>query len=140
MDEKYGMIDLISHYMNGNPIFPTIPQPQPQPQPQSPHDLHYSMVMLGGGGMSFGSDSTMGIGSAPSGLSCDSGGGGGNGVDKLENGGCSGGRWPKEETLALLEIRSRLDYKFRETNHKGPLWEEVSRSIFLSIKHPTLLL
>ncbi|PWA35977.1 SANT/Myb domain-containing protein [Artemisia annua] len=127
MDEKYGMIDLISHYMNGNPIFPTIPQPQPQPQPQPPHELHYSMVMLGGGGMSFGSDSTMGIGSAPSGLSCDSGGGGGNDVDKVENGGCSGGRWPKEETLALLEIRSRLDYKFRETNHKGPLWDEVSR-------------
>lgn len=36
-------------------------------------------------------------------------------------------RWPRQETLSLLEIRSRLDSKFRETNHKGPLWNEISR-------------
>ncbi|XP_028773045.1 trihelix transcription factor PTL-like [Neltuma alba] len=36
-------------------------------------------------------------------------------------------RWPRQETLLLLEIRSRLDSKFRETNHKAPLWNEISR-------------
>ncbi|KAL2323129.1 hypothetical protein Fmac_027508 [Flemingia macrophylla] len=49
-----------------------------------------------------------------------------------EGAGCIGadpstGRWPRQETLTLLEIRSRLDPKFKEANHKGPLWDEVSR-------------
>ncbi|CAA0818861.1 Trihelix transcription factor PTL [Striga hermonthica] len=48
-------------------------------------------------------------------------------------GGSSGGRWQKQETLTLLEIRSRLDSKFKEANHKGPLWDEVSR--ILSEEH-----
>lgn len=39
------------------------------------------------------------------------------------------GRWPRQETLTLLEIRSRLDSKFKEANQKGPLWDEVSRSV-----------
>ncbi|KAK7267915.1 hypothetical protein RIF29_20596 [Crotalaria pallida] len=38
----------------------------------------------------------------------------------------STGRWPRQETLTLLEIRSRLDPKFKEANQKGPLWDEVS--------------
>ncbi|EOA32590.1 hypothetical protein CARUB_v10015883mg [Capsella rubella] len=37
------------------------------------------------------------------------------------------GRWPRQETLMLLEVRSRLDHKFKESNQKGPLWDEVSR-------------
>ncbi|KAK8621066.1 hypothetical protein V6N13_067509 [Hibiscus sabdariffa] len=37
------------------------------------------------------------------------------------------GRWPRQETLTLLEIRSGLDPKFKEANQKGPLWDEVSR-------------
>lgn len=36
-------------------------------------------------------------------------------------------RWPRQETLLLLEIRSRLDPKFRQTNHKAPLWNQISR-------------
>ncbi|XP_023758100.1 trihelix transcription factor PTL [Lactuca sativa] len=138
MDETYGLRDL-SHYMNGTPIFPSISL---QPQTQPPRDLHYAMVMLGGGpgggGMSFGSDSTMGMGSTASGLSADSGGGGGSG------GGCGGnglemeidgygGRWTREETLTLLEIRSGLDSMFKEANHKGPVWDEVSR--IMSVEH-----
>ncbi|KAK7392569.1 hypothetical protein VNO78_21012 [Psophocarpus tetragonolobus] len=52
--------------------------------------------------------------------------------DAVEGAGCVGGdpstgRWPRQETLTLLEIRSRLDPKFKEANHKGPLWDEVSR-------------
>ncbi|KAL6125536.1 hypothetical protein ACLB2K_073592 [Fragaria x ananassa] len=38
-------------------------------------------------------------------------------------------RWPRQETLTLLEIRSSLDSKFKETNQKGPLWDEVSRQM-----------
>ncbi|KAK4769267.1 hypothetical protein SAY86_027417 [Trapa natans] len=49
-------------------------------------------------------------------------------VDRLMEGGSGGGgRWPRQETLTLLEIRSRLDFKFKEAKHKGPLWEEISR-------------
>ncbi|KAM5559573.1 trihelix transcription factor PTL [Rosa sericea] len=56
---------------------------------------------------------------------------GGGGLE-AEGGACLGGdggsgRWPRQETLTLLEIRSRLDYKFKEANQKGPLWDEVSR-------------
>ncbi|CAJ2629452.1 unnamed protein product [Trifolium pratense] len=39
----------------------------------------------------------------------------------------SNNRWPRQETLSLLEIRSRLDSKFRENNQKAPLWNEISR-------------
>lgn len=38
-----------------------------------------------------------------------------------------GNRWPRQETLALLEIRSDMDAKFRDSSIKAPLWEEVSR-------------
>lgn len=38
-----------------------------------------------------------------------------------------GNRWPRQETLALLKIRSDMDQVFRDSSHKGPLWEEVSR-------------
>ncbi|KAK7244960.1 hypothetical protein RIF29_39789 [Crotalaria pallida] len=41
--------------------------------------------------------------------------------------GSTTGRWPRQETLTLLDIRSRLDPKFKEANQKGPLWDEVSR-------------
>lgn len=41
------------------------------------------------------------------------------------NGG--GNRWPRQETLALLKIRSDMDAVFRGSNLKGPLWQEVAR-------------
>lgn len=47
-------------------------------------------------------------------------------VSGFEEGG-GNGRWPRQETLTLLEVRSRLDHRFKEANHKGPLWDEVSR-------------
>ncbi|KAI7745135.1 hypothetical protein M8C21_032912 [Ambrosia artemisiifolia] len=116
MDEQqYGITDL-THYMNGRPIFAQAPT--------QAHDLHYDMAMLGGGGgMMFRSDSTTGTGSTASmsaaggGLEMEIGGGGGGGN-------C---RWPRQETLTLLEVRSSLDSKFKEANQKGPLWDEVSR-------------
>ena len=41
-----------------------------------------------------------------------------------------GNRWPRQETLALLRIRSDMDVAFRDASVKGPLWEEVSRCCF----------
>ncbi|PKA60195.1 Trihelix transcription factor GT-2 [Apostasia shenzhenica] len=38
-------------------------------------------------------------------------------------------RWPRQETLALLKIRSEMDAAFRDATLKGPLWEEVSRKL-----------
>ncbi|MCL7029406.1 hypothetical protein MKW94_022510 [Papaver nudicaule] len=49
-----------------------------------------------------------------------------NGVAGGDNGG-GNSRWPRQETLTLLEIRSSLDNKFKEANQKGPLWDEVAR-------------
>uniref|UniRef100_A0A803PPH6 Myb-like domain-containing protein n=1 Tax=Cannabis sativa TaxID=3483 RepID=A0A803PPH6_CANSA len=56
-------------------------------------------------------------------MAMSSGGGGG--------GGSSGGgnRWPRQETLALLRIRSEMDTVFRDATLKGPLWEDVSRKL-----------
>ncbi|KAI6689533.1 hypothetical protein NL676_026361 [Syzygium grande] len=38
-------------------------------------------------------------------------------------------RWPRQETLALLSIRSDMDVAFRDSSAKGPLWEEISRKL-----------
>lgn len=43
----------------------------------------------------------------------------------------TGNRWPREETLALLKIRSDMDTVFRDSALKGPLWDEVSRFVKL---------
>ncbi|GKU90663.1 hypothetical protein SLEP1_g4630 [Rubroshorea leprosula] len=40
-----------------------------------------------------------------------------------------GKRWPKQETLALLKIRSDMDAAFSDSCLKRPLWEEVSRKL-----------
>lgn len=56
------------------------------------------------------------------------GSGGEEGDDKINNiNGGGGNRWPRQETLALLKIRSDMDGVFRDSSLKGPLWEEVSR-------------
>ncbi|KAK9038529.1 hypothetical protein V6N11_023391 [Hibiscus sabdariffa] len=41
----------------------------------------------------------------------------------------SGNRWPRQETLALLKIRSEMDVAFTDSGVKAPLWEEVSRKM-----------
>jgi hypothetical protein len=51
------------------------------------------------------------------------------GPDEGDRSGSAGNRWPQEETLALLKIRSEMDAAFREAALKGPLWEEVSRYV-----------
>ncbi|OVA20127.1 SANT/Myb domain [Macleaya cordata] len=46
-----------------------------------------------------------------------------------KEGGGAGNRWPQEETLALLRIRSEMDAQFRDANPNGLLWEIVSRKL-----------
>uniref|UniRef100_A0A7N0T9D9 Myb-like domain-containing protein n=1 Tax=Kalanchoe fedtschenkoi TaxID=63787 RepID=A0A7N0T9D9_KALFE len=41
----------------------------------------------------------------------------------------AGNRWPHDETLALIKVRSDMDAAFRESSAKGPLWDEVSRKL-----------
>ncbi|KAL6998121.1 hypothetical protein U1Q18_008249 [Sarracenia purpurea var. burkii] len=141
MEDQYGIADL-RNYMNGRTHFPAVPPPG---DVLSVHrnltqaaQHHYEMVMLGrhqvGADMGlvphglhqhhhqqFRSDSTTATTTA-SVTGADAGGGCGLGGD-----GTGTGRWPRQETLTLLEIRSRLDSKFKEANQKGPLWDEISR-------------
>lgn len=50
------------------------------------------------------------------------GAGGGAGAS-----GSGGTRWPREETLALIRIRTEMDAEFRNAPLKAPLWEDVAR-------------
>lgn len=72
----------------------------------------------GGGGIIIGTDPT--ITAATSGEEKD---------EKNMNRGSRTNRWPRQETLALLKIRSDMDAVFRDSSLKGPLWEEASRYI-----------
>ncbi|XP_015574462.1 trihelix transcription factor GTL1 isoform X2 [Ricinus communis] len=49
--------------------------------------------------------------------------------DELADRATSGNRWPRQETIALLQIRSDMDAAFRDATVKGPLWEDVSRKL-----------
>ncbi|KAG6411557.1 hypothetical protein SASPL_129640 [Salvia splendens] len=44
-------------------------------------------------------------------------------------GGSSSNRWPRQETLALLQIRCQMDAAFRDATLKAPLWEQVCRKL-----------
>ncbi|KAI3464646.1 hypothetical protein Pfo_021309 [Paulownia fortunei] len=70
------------------------------------------------GGASGGSSEVGGSSSIPGGA-----------VEESERSGGGGNRWPRQETLALLKIRSDMDVAFRDASLKGPLWEEVSRKL-----------
>ncbi|KAL1549327.1 trihelix transcription factor PTL-like [Salvia divinorum] len=102
MEDQYGMADL-RQYMSSRPLFPP-----PPPDSLSTHP--YDMLI-------FRSDSVPATNNSAT-VHCFSG---------FESGVNGAGRWPRQETLTLLEIRSRLDPKFKEANQKGPLWDEVSR-------------
>ncbi|XP_043696674.1 trihelix transcription factor GTL1 isoform X2 [Telopea speciosissima] len=49
--------------------------------------------------------------------------------EEMERGMTGGNRWPRQETLALLKIRSEMDAAFRDATLKGPLWEDISRKL-----------
>ncbi|KAL2481228.1 Trihelix transcription factor PTL [Abeliophyllum distichum] len=140
MEDQYGMADL-RQCINGRTLFPPISQP---PDLLSGHSglspaQHYEMLMLPRGlQQEFLSDSTTSASfniskSASTGGASSIGAGLGGfdmeagGLNVGSGGDIGTGRWPRQETLTLLEIRSRLDPKFKEANQKGPLWDEVSR-------------
>ncbi|KAA8518616.1 hypothetical protein F0562_016090 [Nyssa sinensis] len=137
MEDQYGMADL-RQYMNGRPHFPVIPPPADlfSGHRNLAQAQHYEMVMVGRqvgdmvprGLHEFRSDSTT---TTPTASVTGTSNASLNGLEMETGGGLGGdggtGRWPRQETLTLLEIRSRLDSKFKEANQKGPLWDEVSR-------------
>lgn len=90
-----------------------------------------SAVLSGGGG---GGDAPA---AAPPNMTVEGGGGvGSNSESDVERGrvedgerSFGGNRWPRQETLALLRIRSDMDTVFRDASVKGPLWDEVSRLV-----------
>ncbi|KAJ7296504.1 hypothetical protein O6H91_Y118500 [Diphasiastrum complanatum] len=51
-----------------------------------------------------------------------------DGMEEDEKG-SGANRWPREESLALIKIRSDMDSSFKDSGLKGPLWEEVSRKL-----------
>ncbi|XP_019155004.1 PREDICTED: trihelix transcription factor PTL-like [Ipomoea nil] len=120
-DHHYGMADL-RPFMSNTSLFTSIPPPQTA-DILSAH--HYEMVMAPprpGLHHDFLADSSTSAGAA------SSGGAGFSGLELETAAAANGsGRWPRQETLTLLEIRSRLHPKFKEANQKGPLWDEVSR-------------
>lgn len=133
MDDQYGMADL-RQYMTGRPLFPP-PDLLSSHRSLTPAQ-HYEMVLMGrqvshdmvpappGLHHEFRPDvaaTSASLSSAAGfcGLEMEA-----SGLGAADGG---TGRWPRQETLTLLEIRSRLDPKFKEANQKGPLWDEVSR-------------
>jgi len=87
--------------------------------------------MLGTSGSSGEGAGGGGGGEVAMGSSGDEKGGPSSGGGELYEGDRStpGNRWPRQETIALLKIRSDMDAAFRDSSLKGPLWEEVSRSV-----------
>lgn len=84
--------------------------------------LDSSVFLENSGGGASGGSASDGVAAE---LRNEDGGGGGEGDPNS-----AGTRWPREETLALLKIRSDMDLAFRDSNLKAPLWDEVSRSHF----------
>ncbi|CAD6260140.1 unnamed protein product [Miscanthus lutarioriparius] len=95
------------------PLSSRPPSAQPQPQPQQPRTSYDELAVVSGAGAGAGFDDEM----------MGSGGGGGG------SSGASSNRWPREETQALIRIRSEMDATFRDATLKGPLWEDVSRKL-----------
>ncbi|KAL6633877.1 hypothetical protein ACP70R_026548 [Stipagrostis hirtigluma subsp. patula] len=52
-----------------------------------------------------------------------------SGAGASSGSGSGGSRWPREETLALIRIRSEMDAAFRSAPLKAPLWEDVARKL-----------
>ncbi|XP_044954348.1 trihelix transcription factor GTL1-like isoform X1 [Hordeum vulgare subsp. vulgare] len=98
-----------------------IPSPSPTQQAQ-PAGTNFEQLPAAGpgggaGAVSFHEDDDMPVD-------------GGSGRSALDAGaGGSGSRWPREETVALIRIRSEMDAAFRNAALKAPVWEEVSRKL-----------
>ncbi|KAL5545918.1 hypothetical protein UlMin_005605, partial [Ulmus minor] len=153
MEDQYGMGDL-RQLMKGRSHFPGIPQPAElfSGHLNNTPGQNYEMMMMMGGPVQaeilprglhqhhhhhhhdhhlFRSAESAGTSTASITVTGNSAPSMSGGLE-VETAGCLAadggtGRWPRQETLTLLEIRSRLDSKFKEANQKGPLWDEVSR-------------
>ncbi|KAE8721553.1 hypothetical protein F3Y22_tig00015498pilonHSYRG00026 [Hibiscus syriacus] len=130
MGDQYGLPDL-RRLLTRRTHFPvSLPLPSDPyfahriMTPSAPfHDAAYMLsngIALPSGLHRFSTSSTTASASAGGG----GGGGGGWSMGSFDGG---NSRWPRQETLTLLEIRSRLDSMFKEANQKGTLWGEVSR-------------
>ncbi|CAN4118849.1 unnamed protein product [Withania somnifera] len=142
-DHQYGMMDL-TQYLNGRPLFASVPT-QLTSELLCGQQQHFEMVMpsttitvpphenclpqhhhhefLADSSTAAAATTRTSVSGGCT-LEMEGVAAGGLGA-QIGDGG--NGRWPRQETLTLLEVRSRLDYKFKEANQKGPLWDEVSR-------------
>ncbi|KAF7818748.1 trihelix transcription factor PTL [Senna tora] len=135
-NQHYGMPDLRQLMRSTPPHFPSMGAQADVFQPH-PNLTHYDIMMLGRHHslQEFGSDSPTttvptttpptATASTPPLTALDA-------ADTHTTPPCLAGdpstaRWPRQETLTLLDIRSRLHSKFKDANQKGPLWDEVSR-------------
>ncbi|KAL5735128.1 hypothetical protein ACOSP7_032989 [Xanthoceras sorbifolium] len=143
LPDEYSLQPEFRQLMNGRTHFPVNPQGSESylfhrnvaPLMPQVHDtiMVGEVALLGGGLVRFGRDhphtstnstSTPAVSTTATSIqqfAVEMGGGW-----SFENEGRSS-RWSRQETLTLLEIRSRLDSKFKEANQKKPLWDEVSR-------------
>ncbi|KAD4386249.1 hypothetical protein R6Q59_009496 [Mikania micrantha] len=91
------------------------------------------MMLQGAGNSSGGADEISTASAAAGGAAAEIGSSGFSEDERgrVDDGGRSSGgnRWPRQETLALLKIRSDMDVAFRDSSLKGPLWDEVSRKL-----------
>ncbi|KAM0923602.1 hypothetical protein ACQ4PT_005403 [Festuca glaucescens] len=97
----------------------SIPYPSPMLPPAGTNFEELAVAVTGGGAANFHHADDMGM---PVDAGC------GRSASEAGVGG-SGSRWPREETLALIRIRSEMDAAFRNAALKAPLWEEVSRRL-----------
>jgi hypothetical protein len=108
---------------------PISSRPPPEGQHHHHHHHHHQQQQQADdlGGSASSSSAAAGAAAGGGGIFADHEGAAGG--DEGERGGPSGNRWPRQETLALLKIRSEMDAAFREAALKGPLWEQVSRCV-----------
>lgn len=111
----HGGADHLQHHPAAEDASPISSRSAPQAQVAVPRSPAAILDELGGGG---------GVAAARSFADEEEAVGAG---EEAERGGGVGSRWPRQETLALLKIRSEMDADFRDATLKGPLWENVSR-------------
>ncbi|XP_071694758.1 trihelix transcription factor DF1-like [Rutidosis leptorrhynchoides] len=87
------------------------------------------MMQQGGLSPSFGDGGATDTTAAGASVEVGSGSGGYSEDERSGSRNSGGNRWPRQETLALLKIRSDMDVVFRDSSLKGPLWDEVSRKL-----------
>jgi hypothetical protein len=88
--------------------FTSIPRPETQLQPTGTTGAFTELPLAGSGGVA-------------ANLQDD------DDMMTAEFGAVGSNRWPREETVALIRIRSEMDAAFRNAPLKAPLWEDVAR-------------